>query len=209
MLNNRYAWERNISENQTCTALRATILCHILPPIRGLSSWGSAEKQWIHRGDRVDIVGLFAEKLTFPMPDKGLILPLQKGCEGDAIRPCVSKQCPADGVWRIGRGVSPDRVRKTRFTPSESSAGHGLPPQRPPKLRACQRSGEGVVRRNGCPKGCFCRVRFFSAPLRFSGPSRCFKSKPSARQRRNGLSKTPLLDNRSSARPLRRSFGAP
>ena len=41
--------------------------------------------------------------------------------------PCVSKQCPADGVWRIGRGVSPDRVRKTRFTPSESSAGHGYP----------------------------------------------------------------------------------
>ena len=31
-----------------------------------------------------------------------------------------------------------------------------------------QRSGEGVVRRNGCPKGCFWRVRFFSARLRFS-----------------------------------------
>ena len=31
-----------------------------------------------------------------------------------------------------------------------------------------QRSGEGVVRRNGCPKECFWRVRFFSAPLRFS-----------------------------------------
>ena len=45
----------------------------------------------------------------------------------------VSKQCPADGVWRIGMGVSPDRVRKARLTPSESSAGHGLPPQRPPK----------------------------------------------------------------------------
>ena len=49
------------------------------------------------------------------------------------LRPCVSKQCPADGVWRIGRGVSPDRVLKTRFTPSESSAGHGLRPQRAPK----------------------------------------------------------------------------
>ena len=46
--------------------------------------------------------------------------------------PCVSKQCPADGVWRIGRGGSPDRVLKTRFTPSESSAGHGSPPQRAP-----------------------------------------------------------------------------
>ena len=47
--------------------------------------------------------------------------------------PGVSKQCPADGVWRIGRGGSPDRVLKTRFTPSESSAGHGLPPQKAPK----------------------------------------------------------------------------
>ena len=31
-------------------------------------------------------------------------------------------------------------------------------------LGARQRSGEGVVRRNGCPKGCFWRVRFYSAP---------------------------------------------
>ena len=35
---------------------------------------------------------------------------------------------------------------------------------------ARQRSGEGVVRRNGCSKGSFWRVLFFSAPLRFSGP---------------------------------------
>ena len=49
--------------------------------------------------------------------------------------------------------------------------------KRIPHLGARQRSGEGVVRRSGCPKGCFWRVRFFSAPLRFSGPLRCFKSK--------------------------------
>ena len=36
------------------------------------------------------------------------------------------------------------------------------------KIRVRQRSDEGVVRRNGCPKGCFWRVRFFSAPLRFA-----------------------------------------
>ena len=47
--------------------------------------------------------------------------------------PCVPKQCPADGVWRIGRGGSLKRVLKTRFAPSETSAGHGLPPQRAPK----------------------------------------------------------------------------
>ena len=60
---------------------------------------------------------------------------------------CVSKQCPADGVWRIGRGVSPDRVRKTRLTPSESSAGHGSPPQRTPKqcpANGIQRNCDGL-----------------------------------------------------------------
>ena len=34
-----------------------------------------------------------------------------------------------------------------------------------PKMGARQRSGEGVARRNGCPKGCFWRVRFSSAAL--------------------------------------------
>ena len=38
----------------------------------------------------------------------------------------------------------------------------------PSQFRVRQRSGEGVVRRNGCPKGCFWRVRFFSAPLSFA-----------------------------------------
>ena len=51
-----------------------------------------------------------------------------------------------------------------------------------------QRSGEGVVRRNGYPKGCFWRVRSFSAPLSFSGPFRCFKSKPRGG---NGWKRTP------------------
>ena len=66
--------------------------------------------------------------------------------------PCVSKQCPADGVWRIGRGGSPARVLKTRFTPSESSAGHGLPPQRAPKqcpVNGVRRVLWGPVSRHG------------------------------------------------------------
>ena len=46
------------------------------------------------------------------------------------------------------------------------------------KIRVRQRSGEGVVRRNGCPKGCFWRVRFFSAPLRFVLKNTCEILKP-------------------------------
>ena len=61
-----------------------------------------------------------------------------------------------------------------------------------------QRSGEGVVGRNGCHKGCFWRVRFFSAPFMFSS---VFRANLSG-QRRNGLSKNPLLDNCFSARRL-------
>ena len=73
-----------------------------------------------------------------------------------------------------------------------------------------QRSGEGVVRRNGCPKRCFWRVRFFSAPLRLKvfRTFQVFKEKILRAQRRNGLSKNTLLDNRFYARPLR-SFGVP
>ena len=53
-------------------------------------------------------------------------------------------------------------------------------------FRVRQRNGEGVVRRNGCPKGCFWRVCFYSAPLGF------FLLKPLKTlmgQRRNGLFK--------------------
>ena len=73
-------------------------------------------------------------------------------------------------------------------------------------LGAPQRSGEGVVRRNGCPKGCFSRVHFHSTPSRFSGPFRCFQGQTLKGQRRNGLSKNTLLDNHFSARRLRRSL---
>ena len=72
-------------------------------------------------------------------------------------------------------------------------------------LGARQRSGEGVVRRNGYPKGCFWRVRFFSAPSRFSGPFKCLKSKHERGQKRNGLSKTPFWTTVSLHNP----FAAP
>ena len=75
--------------------------------------------------------------------------------------------------------------------------------------RVRQRSGEGVVRRNGCPKGCFWRVRFFSAPLRFVLKNTWMVLKPLRGQISNGLSKNTLLDNHFSARRLRCSFGAP
>ena len=48
--------------------------------------------------------------------------------------------------------MSQDKVRKTRFTPSESSAGHGLPPQRAPKqcpAKGVRRILRGLVSRHG------------------------------------------------------------
>ena len=68
-------------------------------------------------------------------------------------------------------------------------------------FRARQRSGEGVVRRNGCPNGRFWRVRFFSAPLGFA-----LKTHENLKvQRRNGLSKTPFWTTVSP----RDAFSAP
>ena len=76
-------------------------------------------------------------------------------------------------------------------------------------MRVRQRSGEGVVRRNGRPKGCFWRVRFFSASLRFSGTFRCLKSKPQAGREETDSPKTPFWTTVSPhdafAAPLARS----
>ena len=98
--------------------------------------------------------------------------------------------------------------RKNRFLVGFSSF---LPPKQWKEER--KRSGEGVVRRSGCPKGCFWRVRFFSAPLRFSLAFQVFKEKTLRGQRRNGLSKSTLLDNRPFLRttpsPLFSSFLPP
>ena len=69
-----------------------------------------------------------------------------------------------------------------------------------------QRSGEGVVRRNGCPKGCFWRVRFFSAPLRFvltKTPARSWK--PYGGRVETDSPKTPLWTTVS----LHDAFAAP
>ena len=54
---------------------------------------------------------------SFPVSwESGVPLPLRKYYDN---YPCVSKQCPADGVWRIGRAVSQTGFER-----------HGLPPQR-------------------------------------------------------------------------------
>ena len=71
--------------------------------------------------------------------------------------------------WRVGSGLmagfgskeTPETSEKSKFARS------GLIPINQ-MLGACQRSGEGVVRRNGRPKGCFWRVRFFSGPSRLT-----------------------------------------
>ena len=70
--------------------------------------------------------------------------------------------------------------------------------------RVRQRSSEGVMRRNGRPKGCFWRVRFISAPLRFT--LQTLENLNGAEKKRT-LQNT-LLDDHFSARRLRRSFGA-
>ena len=57
----------------------------------------------------------------------------------------------------------------------------------PVVFRARRRSGEGVVRGNGRPKGCFWRVCFFSAPVKFALKT----LEALSGKRRNGLSKTP------------------
>ena len=61
------------------------------------------------------------------------------------------------------------------------------------------------MRGNGRLKGCFWRVRFFSAPVRFA-----LKTSESLKweEKKRTLQNT-LLDDRFSARRLLRSFGAP
>ena len=64
---------------------------------------------------------------------------------------------------------------------------------------------EGVVQGNGRLKGCFWRVRFFSAPVRFA-----LKTPENLKweEKKRTLQNT-LLDDRFSARRLLHSFGAP
>ena len=72
-------------------------------------------------------------------------------------------------------------------------------------IRARQRSGDGVVRANGRPTGCFWRVRFFSAPFRFALQN-IWKLRMNWE---NCAVHSRVLDDRFSARRLLRSFGAP
>ena len=80
-----------------------------------------------------------------------------------------------DFAWKVGRKAhGPNHwlsslagpLRKFEHVPiivcSQASAGTQA------SIRARQRSAKGVVRRNGCPKGCFWRVRFLSVLFRFA-----------------------------------------
>ena len=83
------------------------------------------------------------------------------------------------GLWLSGFRAVPKK--KGWGAPASSFWAFSLHPlirNQQIRIRAHQRSGEGVVRRDGCPKGCSWRVRFFSAPLRFSlqTPERSWKS---------------------------------
>ena len=68
---------------------------------------------------------------------------------GQGKNPCVSKQCPADGVWRIGRGGSPEKVPKTRFYPLRELRWTRFYPLRK-HLNSVQRMVSG-----GCCEGLF------------------------------------------------------
>ena len=69
------------------------------------------------------------------------------------------------GMWRDLRqksGAPKTQIQPRRIDPTS----HSRPCEK--FIRSCQRSGEGVVRGNGRPKGRFWRVRFFSAPVRLA-----------------------------------------
>ena len=72
-------------------------------------------------------------------------------------------------------------------------------------MRARKRSGEGVVRRNGCPKGCFWRVRFCSALLRFPLKTSERSWKPCGSREETDSPKTPFWTTVSPHDP----FAAP
>ena len=77
------------------------------------------------------------------------------------------------------------------------------------KLRARERSGEGVVRRKQLSKRVFLESPFLLCPLKVCSYNTWKVLENLRGQRRNGLSKNTLLDNRFSAWRLRRSFGTP
>ena len=94
--------------------------------------------------------------------------------------------------WTPKTGTRAQNMERRCQKPERGHIRQNHPSVKPPFLGARQRSGEGVVRRNGCPRGCFWTVRFFSAPSRFSGPFRCLKSKPQGGREETDSPKTPF-----------------
>ena len=73
------------------------------------------------------------------------------------------------------------------------------------RIRVRRRSGEGVLQRSSRPKGCFWRVRFFSANLRFA--LKAPENLGGGGVEKKRTLQNNLLDDRFSARRLLRSFG--
>ena len=71
-------------------------------------------------------------------------------------------------------------------------------------LGARQRSGEGVVRRNGCPKGCLWRVRFFFCPLKV-----CSLNTLRGPENRRGAEKKRTLQRHPFGQPFLRTTPSP
>ena len=90
---------------------------------------------------------------------------------------------------------------KSKLHPPKSELHRQTPKIRTESLRKGPRMGLGLgfMRRNGCPKGCFWRVRFFSAPLEFF---RTFKSKPNLKE---GAEKKRTLQKHPFGQPFLRT----
>ena len=142
---------------------------------------------------RSSIAGLSFIQISFLSRVGG---PVRPGWEPEHLR-LANKRC-------LGEGSNPHKPSKWRRGECESQQEASM---RSCFIRARQRSGEGVVRRNGCPKACFWRV-CFSAPLRFLG---VLRANLKGAEKKRTLQKRPFGQSFlcTTPSPLLSGFGAP